>query len=243
MPRAWLRRRRAVKCDGGRSGGRAPGAGVITLSGFAGGGAPVAPFTAEQSALLRRFFRDGHAGPVDRRRPRVGRDGGIPPGFADARAEHAFPFWREVGAVMLGRHAPDTGASIARPMDAAVQAQPAEFLFELLWPGASSADGRVESYWLGRVPGTDRGVVLVASGPEARWHGGPMAIGWFRDRGDLLMACGGVIRRWWTSQRAGWQQLPWQELRRLGRIPAAEALAWSEQVWRPAAPGFEDGPL
>lgn len=194
------------------------------------------PFTAGQAALLRRFFRDGHAGPMDRRRPRVGRDGGIPPGFADARAEHAFPFWREVGAVMLGGQALEVDAPLGRATDAAVGR--ADFLFELLWPGASPAGGNVESYWLGRVPRTDRRVVLVAAGPEARWSGGPMAIGWFRDRGDGLMACGGVIRRWWTSQRAGWQQLPWMSLCRSGRVPVSEASAWSDQVWRQTAPGF-----
>jgi len=210
--------------------------GEITLSGLLAGGGQGDAFTAEQSALLRRFFRDGHAGPVDRRRPRVGRDGGIPPGFADARADHAFPFWRQVGAVMLRGHALEGEGGESR---GGVVAGPADFLFELLWPGADSADGHVESYWLGQVPRTDRRVVMVSASPEARWSGGPMAIGWFRDRGEALTSCGSVIRRWWTSQRAGWQQLPWLALRRCGSVPAPDASAWSDQVWRPALPGFE----
>lgn len=213
------------------------GTGVMAVSGDAEGGGGAGPFTAGQSALLRRFFRDGHAGPMDRRRPRVGRDGGIPPGFADARAEHAFPFWREVGAVLLRDHPLEVDVPRGRAAGAA--ARPADFLFELLWPGPSPSAGHVESYWLGRVSGTDRRVVLVEAGPESKWAGGPMAIGWFRDRGDGLMACGGVIRRWWTSQRAGWQQLPWLSLRRSGGVPASEASAWSDQVWRPTAPGFQ----
>lgn len=206
-------------------------------------------YSAEETALLGRFFGDDRADPASHIASRnVAPDGALPERFADAHAgSAAFALWAGVAGLVLEniqrrlpcwiglRRSGDEwvyGREFSAPPARPVSIAPVS-LFQMVWAYSAPGIEWPEAYCVSYVPGFDRYVVTASADSPDAWGHTDLAIGWFTADKDVLESSGDIIRQWWQSQRDGWDQEPWVEFRRQGAVSEDLATAWRAEVWFP----------
>jgi len=105
-------------------------------------------------------------------------------------------------------------------------------LFKINWASTGPGFDWPEEYSITWVPYYERWAVTASRDTEELYGYCDNAIGHFGVDVSVKDGSRQAVMEWWRSQRDAGQE-PWEEFRNEGLIGAAEAEAWSKEIWPP----------
>lgn len=108
-------------------------------------------------------------------------------------------------------------------------------LLAVNWADSGPGFSWPESYHATFLPRFRRYIVTASVDCVETWGATDFAIGFVRQREELLRGCGREIRRWWRYQRQLGDQPPWAYLLDPGIVGEDTAHAWRSRTWGESA--------
>jgi hypothetical protein len=106
-----------------------------------------------------------------------------------------------------------------------------QFLFRINWADSGPGFSWPADYHLVWLPGFDTWVLAYsADSPDALGYC-DFALGCVGPADDWRAAVKTLLVENWRAQYREWEQAPWAQLWGVGRVSAAEALAWRREAW------------
>ncbi len=104
-------------------------------------------------------------------------------------------------------------------------------LFEINWATTGPIYSWPERYTACPVPGEDISVIVASVDCSDVFGYTDFALDWVEDSDDLVEKAGEVIRDWWMTPIAAWNQPRWESFTEGGLVDRETALVWREAVW------------
>ena len=144
------------------------------------------------------------------------------------RVEERLPQWTSIsdGVLQLARPYRDPNLVPDRKVGIVPRR-----LFTINWASSGPGFDWPEEYRITWVPYYDRWVVTASRDSEELHGCCDNAIGHFGVDVSIKDGSRQAVMGWWRSQRDNGQER-WEEFRNMGLVGAAEAEAWSKEIWR-----------
>jgi len=143
--------------------------------------------------------------------------------------EGRLPHWETVkwdGTVIHGRKQIDKAPYQHRQISTIPRK-----LFTINWATSGPGYSWPEAYYVTWLPVYDVWVVTLSQDSVDTYGYADLAMGWFDKDTDLIEGVYAIIAGEWESQRAEYDQEPWECLFATGLVDEATAYEWATEVW------------
>lgn len=114
-------------------------------------------------------------------------------------------------------------------------------LFTINWATSGPGYSWPEAYYVTWIPIYDVWVVTLSQDSVDTYGYADLAMGWFDKDTDLIEGARAIITSEWGSQRAEYDQQPWECLFGTGLVDESTAYEWAQSVWGEQSEGAYSG--